>query len=355
MVSYDEILSRMEKAYEEKTDVIPDENSDTGIRLRLLAGEIFNMGTELEWFKRQMFPSTATGKYLDYHAKERGLSRRNGNCSSGYVRFILPAPISTDVTIPSGTLLTTLGKNPLRFVTTEKGVIRAGESFVTVHTVAEKSGKSYNVPANSICAGITSIKYISEIKNPVPMTGGTDRESDEELRARLLYLYRNQNNGTNIAYYKSLAESVEGVYSAGVVPRNRGVGTVDIFIAKDTGVADSQLISKVQSIVSKQREVNVDALVQSAYLAYVNISMAIQIEQGYDSNEVKNNCETVIREYVASLGVGRSCYMSKIGERIMTVDGVLRYQFDYDVCVDVIVNNKYFPIVREVFITEDIA
>ena len=39
----------------------------------------------------------------------------------------------------------------------------------------------------------------------------------------------------------------------------------------------------------------------------------------------------------------------------MTVDGVLRYQFDYDVCVDVIVNNKYFPIVREVFITEDIA
>ena len=57
MVSYDEILSRMENAYKEKTDVIPDENSDTGIKLRVLAGEIFNMGTELEWFKRQMFPS----------------------------------------------------------------------------------------------------------------------------------------------------------------------------------------------------------------------------------------------------------------------------------------------------------
>ena len=33
MLSYDEILSRMESAYKEKTDAIPDETSDTGIRL----------------------------------------------------------------------------------------------------------------------------------------------------------------------------------------------------------------------------------------------------------------------------------------------------------------------------------
>ncbi|MGN1127268.1 MAG: baseplate protein J, partial [Ruminococcus sp.] len=107
MVSYDEILSRMETAYEEKTSVIPDENSDTGIRLRVLAGEIFNLETELEWFKRQMFPSTATGKYLDYHAKERGLTRRNSNFASGYVYFAIEYAIDTDVIVPSGTKLTT--------------------------------------------------------------------------------------------------------------------------------------------------------------------------------------------------------------------------------------------------------
>ncbi|MGN1131684.1 MAG: baseplate J/gp47 family protein [Ruminococcus sp.] len=354
MVSYDEILSRMESAYEEKTSVIPDENSDTGIRLRVLAGEIFNIGTELEWFKRQMFPSTATGNYLDYHAKERGLSRRGSNCASGYVYFTLEYAIDTDVTIPSGTKLTTLGKNPLRFVTTGTGVIKSGTTYTKVHTVAEKGGKEYNVPANAICAAITTIKNINVIKNLEPMTGGTDEESDDELRERLLYLYRNHNNGTNIAYYKALAESVDGVHSAGVVPRNRGVGTVDIFIAKDASTADSALISKVQSIVSTQREVNVDATVLSASTAYVNVGVAIEVEQGYDSDEVKSNCDAVVREYVASLGVGKSCFMSRVGEKIQNVEGVLRYQFDPDISFDVVVDNKAFPIVREVIITEDI-
>lgn len=354
MVSYDEILSRMENAYKEKTDVIPDENSDTGIKLRVLAGEIFNMGTELEWFKRQMFPSTATGKYLDYHAKERGLTRRNSNRSSGYVYFALEYAIDTDVTVPAGTRLTTLGKNPLRFVTTETGVISAGTTYTKVHTVSEKGGKEYNVPANAICSAITTIKKISLIKNIQPMTGGTDEESDEELRSRLMYLYRNHNNGTNIAYYKALAESVDGVHSAGVVPRNRGVGTVDIFIAKDASTADSALIAKVQSIVSNQREVNVDASVLAASRAYVNVGVAIEVEQGYDSDEVKSNCDAVVREYVASLGVGKSCFMSRIGEKIQNVEGVVRYRFDTDISFDVVVNSKAFPIVREVIITEDI-
>ena len=53
-----------------------DEKSDADIRIRVLAGEIFNAMTSIEWLKRQMFVATATGEYLDYFASQRGIERK---------------------------------------------------------------------------------------------------------------------------------------------------------------------------------------------------------------------------------------------------------------------------------------
>ena len=42
MKTYDEIYRSMAEKYAELTSVMPDENSDLGIRLRVLAGEIYS-------------------------------------------------------------------------------------------------------------------------------------------------------------------------------------------------------------------------------------------------------------------------------------------------------------------------
>ena len=65
--NYSEILERMQTEFEKNAGYVPDDASDIGIRMKTLAGEIFSLESSIDFLKRQMFPTTATGEYLDKH------------------------------------------------------------------------------------------------------------------------------------------------------------------------------------------------------------------------------------------------------------------------------------------------
>ena len=65
METYDEIYRRMSEKYTAESGFEIDPSSDIAIRLRVLAGEIYNAGCSLDWLKRQMFADTATGETLE--------------------------------------------------------------------------------------------------------------------------------------------------------------------------------------------------------------------------------------------------------------------------------------------------
>ena len=89
MRTYEEIVEDMKQSFFGLSGYIPDEASDLGIRMNVLAGEIYNAQTYLEWIKRQVFPQTAQGEYLDYHAQMRGLERKEAVKAVGEVEFIV--------------------------------------------------------------------------------------------------------------------------------------------------------------------------------------------------------------------------------------------------------------------------
>ena len=66
MDSYEDIYNRMKIRYKQLSSYDVPELSDIDIRMRVLAGEIYNDEVNLEFVKRQIFCSTATGDYLDY-------------------------------------------------------------------------------------------------------------------------------------------------------------------------------------------------------------------------------------------------------------------------------------------------
>lgn len=344
MDSYEKVLEKMEQAYEEQAGVVPDKYSDTGIKLRVLAGEIYSIGTEVEWLKKQMFPTTATGTALEKHAAERGLERRAAEKSKGEVTFMLEYVQNEGVVIPKGTVVSTTDEVPLRFLTTETSTIEVGTTYVNIPVEAEFGGSRYNVGYRDISVLVTSVPLVYSVVNQSAFTGGADAESDEELRNRLYYSYQNNNNGTNIAFYKGLAESVQGIYSAGIIPRNRGTGTVDIYISKYGTEADSELVSQVQGIMNKAREVNVSVIVYTARATAVDIYVNVEVKDGYTFEDVRQRCIAELKEYVTSLGVGASLYLSQAAERIYHIPGIKRFVFDYDYCDDVVFNNTRFPV-----------
>lgn len=352
LTEYEEILSVMENAYKEKTGFVPSEYSDQSIKLQVLAGEIFNFGSQLDFLERQMFPTTATGKYLDYHCAERGVTRKSGTKAIGKVTFSLEYALDSNVSIPSGTVVSTQGENPLRFVTKNYGFIAKGKTYVELSVEAELVGEKYNVSKGTVTALVSQVPSIYSVTNLDSFTGGEDKENDEQLRNRLMYIYKHHNNGTNIAFYKSLAESMDGVYSVGIVPKNRGVGTVDIFISKKGEVADSDLVSTVQKTIAKEREVNVSIVVQSATASYVNVGVKLELENGYSYTDIKNECEKVIKDYVTTLGVGGSFYLSRVAKQVQSIEGIKRFLFDYDITMDVIIDNKHFPVLGTLEVTE---
>lgn len=100
MITYDEIYNRMKSEFSAKSKYDFDEASDAAIRMRVLAGEIFNAMTNIEWLKNQMFVATASGEYLDYFASQRGLERKQAQKAQGEITFFINEPVENSIFIP---------------------------------------------------------------------------------------------------------------------------------------------------------------------------------------------------------------------------------------------------------------
>lgn len=353
MNSYEEILGSMKEKYEELSKSTVSEQSDIMLRLRVLAGEIYNNLIAQEFVKRQMFVSSATGEYIDKHALSRGLYRKEATKAVGEVTFsVSVAPVS-DIIIEKGTVVSTKSEDAVSFVTDETVTIYAGNMNATVSVTAVTGGANHNVAAESVTVIVTPTSGVTSVTNTKAMKGGSDEESDDELRERVLNSYRDIPNGTNAAYYKRLALSVPGVYSASVVAGKRGAGTLNIYlVGKQSSPVGKEIIEEVQSLVDENRELNVDVEVVYATKLSVDFTLKLKVEQGYSFDEVKAQIESDIAMYIESLGVGKEVLLCDLGEVIYHVEGVKNYEFVDAFCGDVYPEPNEYCVLSQLEITE---
>ena len=252
METYDEIYGRMKNAYEHETGDSFNEVSDIAIRLKVLAGEIFKLQTNLEWWKRQMFAVSASGECLDKLASQRGIERKKAMKSTGEITFNISQPCSHDIVIPKGCVVATADTVPVRFVTTEDEEISAGNTLVSVYAEAEQAGSNGNIGLGCAVVPVSVPTEIETVTNREKFTGGCDAETDYELRKRIRDTYINTSNGTNAAYYEQLALTVDGVAKASAVGKVRGVGTVNVYVTGADASLGTNVVAKVQSLLEKQ-------------------------------------------------------------------------------------------------------
>ncbi len=328
MYSYNEILDKMVKKYEELSGFKLYEESDIMIRLRVLASELYNSYNALEYVKRQMNVKTAESEFLDNHALQRGLARKNGVKAKGEVTFALSSVIDTDIIIDKGTVVSTASADVKSFETDETVILKAGSLSVKATVTATKAGADHNVMKNAVCVMVTPPLYVSSVTNEMYFTGGADSESDDDLRQRIIDSYRDISNSTNEIYYKRLMQSVEGVYSSSVVAGDRGPGTLDIYLC---GKGEKQITKEhfdiAQKIVDENRELNVDVVVYYASPRKVYINFELEVLEGYDFDQIVTELKAKINDYVDSLGVSKPLLMCELGDVIFHTQGVKRYNF----------------------------
>jgi uncharacterized phage protein gp47/JayE len=223
-------------------------------------------------------------------------------------------------------VLSTADDLPKRYVTLAAGTIAAGSlQSGTVAVKAQFNGETGNVLANKIVVMVQPPMGVAAVTNTAALGGGTNDESDEDLRQRLIDSYKSVENGANAVYYKNTACNIDGVYSANVLSANLGPGTVDVFVAaKGAAVTTSQL-AQVQEKLVEKREINVDIQAQAATPQSVDFWVEIKVKPGYYFSEVMQRCRNALREYISSIGVGGNFAVANAGNILYNIEGVSGY------------------------------
>lgn len=342
MKTVEQLYSDMMNDFTARTGMEIAGGGDLSARLYAAAAQIYGLYVQADWVNRQCFPQTAQGEYLDHHAQLRALERKAASCARGVVRFFGDAGAAMDREIPAGTVCMTPGL--VAFSTTRDGVLAAGESHVDIPVQAVEAGAAGNVIAGSVRLLSAAPVGITGCTNPQAMSGGGDAEGDEQLRQRILDSFLRLPNGANAAFYEQGALSFEEVVSAVALPRNRGVGTVDVVVATAQGVPEQELLERLNEYFRARREIAVDVRACAPRTVTVDVSVGIQ---SADVEQTARQVEQALRDWFSGQRLGESVLRAKLGGIVFAADGVENYVLS-EPAADLIVEKDQLPVLGTV-------
>lgn len=349
MKTVEEIYQEMRACFAEQTGMEAGEGGDLAARLYALAAQVSALYIQTDWVTRQAFPQTAEGEYLDRHAQLRGRERKQAVAAQGVVRFTAGETSAERRTIPLGTVCMTAGL--VRFETVQVGLLAAGERTVDVPVRAVVPGAAGNVAAGTIVSMAVAPMGIASCTNPVACAGGMDQETDEALRARVLETFKRLPNGANAAFYQQEALSFDEVAAAAVVPRPRGVGTVDVVVATTSGVPGQALLQQLTAYFQARREIAVDVLVRAPETVSVDLTIRVKPQEGRIFAQVQAALEEALRGWFTGARLGESILRARLGSLIYACDGVENYDIATP-AADIRVDRDQLPVLRQLKVEE---
>jgi uncharacterized phage protein gp47/JayE len=191
----------------------------------------------VDWLALQLLPDTAETEWLDRHGEiwlvnaDGSIGRKVATFATGTAIF---ESIAAGVTVPAGTELTAtapgLGAN-VGYETLTEFIIGAAPTEAAVRAL--DAGTIGNLPAGT---AMTLVNQIGEFEVTVTagtLAGGTDTETDEYLRARVLLRIQQPPMGGAAHDYVNWTLAVPGVTRAWCYPLEMGIGTVTVRFMMD--------------------------------------------------------------------------------------------------------------------------
>ena len=337
MRAIETIYQEMLAAYAERRGGQIEEDCELAVRLWAAAAQVQALEAQADWVLAQSFPQTAAGEYLDRHAAVRGLKRQAAAKAVGTLTFTAATAQTGALTVPEGTVCMTEGA--VRFRTTELGTIPAGETSVTVAAEAVETGAGGNVGAGAVHV-LTAC--------PVAVTAVTN----EALRVRVLDTFLRLPNGANAAWYELTACRHAGVTSAKAVGRARGIGTVDVYVSTPEGVPGQALLTELQTVFQKSREIAVDVQVKAPEAVEVNMTLTVKPAEGTAFEAAKAAVESELAGFFGGRLLGQSVKLAELYSRIYALDAVENCRITLP-AADTEISATELPVLGTVSITEE--
>lgn len=323
MESYEQLVGRMYRRFEELAGYSPDDASDLGIRMKVLAGEVYSALATLEYLKGQLSLATASGDSLTALAAAYGLTRKPAQKAQGILRFSVSEDQWYSLIIPQGSVCTT-ADGAVNFVTTQEAVLAVGSHYVLVPATAEQAGRAGNACAGTVVVLVSQPVGIEQVTNLEPFSGGAEEESDEHLRSRLLKLLRDPPHSVNAAFYRELClrnPEVASVSVGGTVAR------VSLYLAGQGKAPDAEVMESVRETVQKKAPVGVTVTVQAAALKKIPVSAELTACPGWQTDETKAACEDCTQDFFHALGAGENFYTAQLAAALLATGKIANCTF----------------------------
>lgn len=264
---FEQILAQMIARVVTRTDL--SDVSDSSALKHILAAaaraddeQYYQMSLLLQLFSLD----TATGEDLDERAKDvqpSAIARYEAVKATGLVTFSRTGTVGT-VNIPSGTQVKTAdGKVFATTAATSIGPASpqqigghgVGRDATPVASVAVVGGDAGNVASDTIVKFVSKPAGVDEVTNQAAFTGGQDRETDDEFRARIKTYIAGLARSTVGAIEANLAgqedpSSGKTVQFVKVVEDLVDRGNITVYIDDGTGSAETTATAAGENVTT---------------------------------------------------------------------------------------------------------
>ena len=301
-----------------QTDIDKREGSFTQNLISPISQELAKFYIEQEDLVNMAFVRNGFFNYLDDKCWEYGIDRKIGTSAVGEVTF----EGADGTSISNGTVIY---HNDLYYVVLNDADISNGKADLIVE--AYEMGKKYNVIRNTEFALKENIQGVTRVYAKEDFKGGTDTETDEELRDRYFDTIKKSYTSGNVAHYEAWTTEVSGVGLCKVYPLKNGNGTVEVVITDSNMLgASSELIESVKANIEEKRPIGANVSVVSATEKAINITANITLASGYTVEEVKAEFANKVVEYLKEISF-KTSYISnaRLGNLLLDTNGVFDY------------------------------
>lgn len=309
-----ELISQMQADAEREAGATQLRQSNLRVLPKVFAFAVHGLYAYIDWVVRQLFPDTAEKSFLERQASIQGIYRREATAATG----TLTVTRTAGATIPVGTVFVA-ADGETRYSTTEEPEVDESEVPVQCMTI----GTGGNREAGETYTLVSPLSGVSTEAAGSEMAGGTEAESDDSLRDRLIYRLQNPPRGGTATDYVAWAMEVPGVTRAWCFPKELGIGTVTVRFATDGLTENGVPTEGMVSIVSDYIAENAPVTAATTVVAPVAKTVNFVIEDLYpDTPSVRAQIEAELKSlFIREAEPGKALLISHVRQAISSAAG----------------------------------
>lgn len=290
-----------------------------------LAGLIHGFYGYLDWIARQGIPDTAEGENLRRWATLFRVFEKEATHATGFAT--LTGTMNGSLIAPGTRLQRGDG---MEFMTTTPGMIASGVATVTVQAIL--AGKQGNTDAGTTLIFTSPISGVYAVAIAGELSGGTDAETDTELRVRMKDEIRTPAHGGAKFDYVKWALQVPGVTRAWAYPQELAPNGVTVRFMMDdaqlNGIPSLSDVQRVRDYIEERRPTGADVMVVAPVALTQNFSILLKDKAGHPVLDL--SIREAVQAELADLirreaEPGGTLFWSRLNEAISIAEG----EFDH--------------------------